>query len=71
MLVKCNWKTCRSYKDGMCKAEAIELESFDYEEENEELEGLKCSSYCYDPFWMEPRGREVDSKDFNKGVNEN
>ena len=60
MLVKCNWKTCKHYKDGMCKAKAIELKSFDYEEENEELEGLKCSSYEYDSFWNCERGGEVD-----------
>ncbi|OOM75123.1 hypothetical protein CLPUN_35600 [Clostridium puniceum] len=70
MLVKCEWKACRNYKDGICRAEVIELKSFDYEEDNEELEGLKCSSYKYDSFWMCENGREVDSKDFNKGVNE-
>lgn len=61
MLIKCNWKTCRYYKDKMCKANVIELKSFDYEEENEELEGLKCSTYKYDYFWMCENGREVDS----------
>ncbi|WP_238860919.1 DUF1540 domain-containing protein [Clostridium sp. YIM B02569] len=66
MLVRCQWKTCINYKDGMCKAPAIELKSFDYEEDNEELEGLKCDSYKYDSFWMCEKGREVDSKDFNK-----
>lgn len=64
MLVKCKWKTCKYYKDEMCKAEAIELSTFDYEENNEELEGLKCSAYKYDSFWMCENGREVDSKDF-------
>lgn len=52
MLIKCSWKTCVNYKDGVCKAKAIELKSFDYEEDNEELEGLKCSAYKYDFFWM-------------------
>jgi hypothetical protein len=52
MLIKCSWKTCVNYKDGVCKAKAIELKSFDYEEDNEELEGLKCSAYKYDSFWM-------------------
>lgn len=63
LLVKCNWKTCKYYKDEMCKADAIELKSFDYEEENEELEGLKCSTYKYDSFWMCEKGREVDAMD--------
>ena len=61
MLIKCNWKTCKHYKNTMCKADAVELKSFDYEEDNEELEGLKCSSYKYDYFWMCENGREVDS----------
>lgn len=59
--MKCNWKTCKYYKDRMCKAETIELKSFDYEENNEELEALKCSRYKYDPFWMCDKGREVDT----------
>lgn len=62
MLVKCNWKICKHNKDEMCKADAIELKSFDYEEDNEELEGLNCSSYEYDPFWDCERGREVDAR---------
>ena len=61
LLIKCNWKTCKYYKDEMCKSNVIELKSFDYEEENEELEGLKCSTYKYDYFWMCENGREVDS----------
>ena len=61
MLVKCKWKTCKYYKDEICKADVIELNSFDYEEDNEELEGLKCSNYKYDCFWMCEYGREVDS----------
>lgn len=69
MSVKCQWKTCVNYKDGMCKAPAVELKSFDYEEEDEEKEGLKCETYEYDPVWMEPVGRKVDSKDFSKEVN--
>jgi hypothetical protein len=37
----------------MCKAEAIELDSFDYDdEEGEEKEGLKCTGYQYDRDWM-------------------
>lgn len=69
-LIKCDWKTCVNNKDCMCRSEAIELNSFDYEtEENEELEGLKCSSYKYDEFWMCDNGREVDAKDINKGEN--
>ncbi len=62
-LVKCHWKTCINYKNGVCKAPEIELETFDYEEDNEELEGLKCSSYKYDSFWMCDKGREVDAKE--------
>lgn len=66
MIVKCHWKTCVNYKSGICKAADIELETFDYEEENEELEGLRCSSYKYDSFWMCNEGREVDAKEANK-----
>jgi hypothetical protein len=50
--IKCDWKTCINCKDGKCQAESIELKSFDYEEEKEELEGLKCTSYRYDSVWM-------------------
>lgn len=46
----------------MCKADIVELKSFDYEEDNEELEGLKCRTYEYDSFWMCENGREVDAK---------
>lgn len=53
--VKCEWKTCVNYENGLCNAENIELKSFDYEEEKEELEGLKCSSYKYDNDWMYKR----------------
>lgn len=60
MLIKCEWKTCINYKKGICKAAVIELESFDYEEEHEELEGLKCGSYKYDYFWMCDNGRQVN-----------
>lgn len=60
MLVKCNWKTCQYYKNGMCRAGEVKLKSFDYEENNEELEGLKCSTYKYDPLWMNEKGREVE-----------
>lgn len=62
MLLKCDWKICKHYKDEMCKADMVELKSFDYEEDNEELEGLKCRTYEYDPFWMCENGREVDAK---------
>ena len=37
MLVKCNWKTCKSNKNEMCKADAIELKSFDYEEDDDDI----------------------------------
>lgn len=60
LLIKCNWRTCKNYKDGVCRADSIELKSFDYEEDNEELEGLKCATYEYDSFWMCDKGREVD-----------
>ncbi len=50
LLIKCNWRTCKNYKDGVCRADSIELKSFDYEEDNEELEGLKCATYEYDSF---------------------
>lgn len=62
MLIKCNWKTCINNKNEICKAETIELKSFDYEDDNEELEGLQCKSYKYDSFWMCPKGREVDAR---------
>ena len=52
MLINCNWKTCRYCKETICESESIELKSFDYEEENEELEGLKCNTYKYNPFWL-------------------
>jgi len=51
MIVKCNWKTCRNNKNRICNAEIIELKDFDYEEDEKELEGLKCSSYEYDSCW--------------------
>lgn len=53
MLVKCNWKTCIDYKNGFCGAPAIELKSFDYEDdEGVGQEGLLCSGYKYDTDWM-------------------
>jgi hypothetical protein len=63
LLVQCQWKTCINYKDGFCEAPAIKLITFDYKEDNEELEGLQCATYKYDPFWMEPIGRKVDTKE--------
>lgn len=52
MLVKCNWITCKSNNRGMCMKEAISLESFDYDEDEEEKEGLKCSDYQYHTDWV-------------------
>ncbi|MCE5221303.1 MAG: DUF1540 domain-containing protein [Clostridium sp.] len=50
MLVRCNAKTCTHNKSDMCKADTIEMKDFSwYSEENkEEVDEMKCSSYEYD-----------------------
>lgn len=60
MIVKCNWKTCINCKKGICNRAAINLISFDYEENNEEeCQGLMCNEYKYNPLWMD-KGYSVD-----------
>ncbi|UYZ37242.1 DUF1540 domain-containing protein [Clostridium beijerinckii] len=57
MPIKCDTKTCISYKDGECILDTIEIKNFTWydEEEREEKDKPACATYQYDHDWMYKR----------------